>query len=63
MKEHEPDTACRHASLLLHILSCAFTDDTRGSLHCVQKYESSTGAVESGTRAKRSQRHFVVHAS
>ena len=32
MEEHEPDTAGRHASLLLQILSYAFTDNTRGSL-------------------------------
>ena len=47
VREHEPDTAGRHASLLLRILSYAFTDDTRGSLDTldlhVQKHESSTG--------------------
>ena len=32
VKERELDTAGRHASLLLQILSYAFTDDTRGSL-------------------------------
>ena len=32
MREHEPDTAGRHASLLLHLPSYSFTDDTRGSL-------------------------------
>ena len=47
VKEHEPDTTGRHASLMLQILSYACTDDTRGSLDTldllVQEYESSTG--------------------
>ena len=46
MKEHEPDTARRHASLLLQILSYAFTENTRGSLDTldllVHRYEPRT---------------------
>ena len=62
MKEHETDTAGRRASLLLRILSYAFTHDKRGSLdRSSQKYESqrrntTCGAAGSGSRAKRSQR-------
>ena len=56
MKEREPATAGRHASLLLQILFHAFTNDTRGSLDTldflVQKYEPSTGTPLSGAVEK-----------
>ena len=46
VNEHEPDTARCHASLLLQILSYAFSDDTQGSLDTldlIQKHEPSKG--------------------
>ena len=77
MKEHEPDTAGRHASLLLQILSCAFIDDTRGSLDTldllVLKYESSKGIplaeplevalVQRGVKDTDALNHHVMHGS
>ena len=46
VQEYEPDTAGRHASLLLEILSYEFSDDTRGSLDTldllIMRYEDAT---------------------
>ena len=77
VKEHEPDTAGRHASLLLPILSYAVTDDTRGSLDTldllVQKFESSTGTpllephkvalLQRKIKGTDVLNHLVMHAS
>ena len=77
MKEHEPDTARRHVSLLLQILFYAFTEDTRGSLDTsdlsVQRYESSTetplaeplkvALVQREVKDTDVLNHFVMHAS
>ena len=77
MKKHEPDTAGRHSSLLLQILSCASTEDTCGSLNPldlpVQECESSTGTprakplkvilVQRRVKAADVLNHFVMHAS
>ena len=76
MKEHEPDTAGRDASLFLQLLSYAFSDNTRGSLDTlnllVQKYESSTGTplaeplkvalVHRGLKDTDVLNHLVMHA-
>ena len=57
-------TRTRHCrTLLLQILSYAFTDETRGSLDTLdvllQKYESFAGTplAESSSRAERNRRH------
>ena len=77
LKEREPDTAGRRASLFLQILSCASTDDTRDSLDTldllVQKYEPSTrtplaeplkvALVQRGVKERDVLNHLVMHAT
>ena len=77
VKEHAPDTAGRHASVLLQILSYTFTDETRMTFDTldllVQKYEPSTSAplavplkvalVQKGVKHTDVLNHLVMHAS
>jgi hypothetical protein len=77
VREYEPDTAGRHASLLLEILSFEFTEDTRGSLDSldllIMKYEDATkdtiseplkvALVQRGIKDTTLREHLVMHSA
>ena len=77
VREYEPDTAVRHASLLLEILSFEFSDDMRGSLDTldllIMRYEDATkdtvseplkvALVQRGVKDPSLREHLVMHSA
>ena len=75
--EHEPNTAGRHATLLLEILAFSFTEDTRGSLDSldllITKYEQMTNdflaealkvaLVQRSVRDPEIRSHLILHGA